>query len=118
MSLLIKNGLIITSDTQYNADIYVEQQKIKAIGVNLNFKADETIDASNKYILPGAIDPHTHLCMPYKETYAKDDYKTGSIAAVCGGVTCILDFNTQRNGETLYQALQRKKKTCQKKYCG
>ena len=58
MSLLIKNGLIVTSDTQYKADIYVEQEKIKAIGVNLNFKAEEVIDASGKYILPGAIDSH------------------------------------------------------------
>ncbi len=110
MSLLIKNGLIVTSDAQYNGDVYVEQEKIKAIGVNLNFKAKEVIDASGKYILPGAIDSHTHLCMPYMGTYVKDDYKTGSIAAACGGVTCILDFNTQRNGETLYEALERKKK--------
>ncbi len=109
MSLMIKGGLIVTSSGSYTADLYVENEKIKAIGNNLNHQADEVINAQGKYVLPGAIDPHTHLAMPYLDFCTQDDYETGTIAAACGGVTCVVDFATQQKGESLFDTIERKK---------
>jgi dihydropyrimidinase len=108
MSVLIKNGLIVTSTGRYTADVFVEGDKIKTIGVGLDTPADEVVDATGKYVLPGAIDPHTHLSMPFMGTHAQDDYQTGTIAAACGGVTCVVDFDLQQKGETLLEAIERK----------
>jgi dihydropyrimidinase len=91
------------------ADVFADGDKIKAIGTDLDNPADEVVDAKGNYILPGAIDPHTHLCMPFMGTYAQDDYETGTIAAACGGVTCVVDFDLQQKGETLLEAIERKK---------
>ncbi|MCP3944324.1 MAG: dihydropyrimidinase [Desulfobacteraceae bacterium] len=109
MTILIKNGLIVTSTSSYIADVYVEDGKIKAIGTNLNYSAKTVVDAKGKYVLPGAIDPHTHLAMPFMGTHAQDDYETGTIAAACGGVTSLIDFDIQQKGESIKQALERKK---------
>ncbi len=109
MSKLIKGGLVVTSEDKYIADVYVKDEKISVIGKNIDYEADEIIDASGKYILPGAIDPHTHLAMPFMGTVSKDDYETGTIAAACGGVTTIIDFNIQRKGESILNAMERKK---------
>ena len=109
MSLLIQNGLIVTSTGRYNADVYVEKGKIKALGDKLDFEADTIIDAKGKYVLPGAIDPHTHLAMPFMGTFAQDDYETGTIAAACGGVTSVIDFDLQQKGESIFEAVERKK---------
>ena len=109
MSLLIKNGLVVTSTGSYTADVYVEAGKIKTIGIDLDNAAQTIIDARGKYVLPGAIDPHTHLAMPFMGTFAQDDYETGTIAAACGGVTCVVDFDLQQKGESIFQAIERKK---------
>ncbi|OQY51583.1 MAG: dihydropyrimidinase [Desulfobacteraceae bacterium 4572_89] len=109
MSLLIQNGLVVTSTGKYIADVYVEEGKIKALGEKLDFKADTIIDAEGKYVLPGAIDPHTHLAMPFMGTFAQDDYETGTIAAACGGVTSVVDFDLQQKGESIFEAVERKK---------
>jgi len=109
MSLLIKNGLVVTSTGSYKADVYVEEGKIKTIGTNLDKEARTIVDAKGKYVLPGAIDPHTHLAMPFMGTFAQDDYETGTIAAACGGVTCVVDFDLQQKGESIFQAVERKK---------
>ena len=109
MSLLIKGGLIVTATGRYTADVYVEGDKIKAIGTDLDYQADEIVDAVGKYVMPGAIDPHTHLCMPFMGTHAQDDYETGTIAAACGGVTTVVDFDLQQKGESLFEAIERKK---------
>ncbi len=109
MSVLLKNGTIVTVSGRYTADVYVENDKIKTIGADLDMAADEIVDARGKYILPGTIDPHTHLSMPFMGTYAQDDYETGTIAAACGGVTCVVDFDLQQKGESLLDALDRKK---------
>ncbi|MBL6996209.1 MAG: dihydropyrimidinase, partial [Desulfobacula sp.] len=71
MSLLIKNGLVVTSTGSYTADVYVEAGKIKTIGIDLDNAAQTIIDARGKYVLPGAIDPHTHLAMPFMGTFAQ-----------------------------------------------
>jgi dihydropyrimidinase len=109
MSVLLKNGLVVTSTGSYVADVFVEGDIIKAVGSGLGMKADESVDATGKYILPGAIDPHTHIDMPFMGTTSSDDWKTGSIAAACGGTTCIIDFSLQGKGEMLKDAVERQK---------
>ena len=99
MSVLIKGGTIVTSTGRYVADVYAENDKIKTIGKDLDYQADEVVDASGKYVLPGAIDPHTHISMPFMGTSAQDDYESGTIAAACGGVTTVVDFDLQQKGE-------------------
>lgn len=109
MSVLFKGGQVVTTTGRYFADVFADGDKITQIGTDLNVQADETVDAKGKYILPGAIDPHTHIAMPFMGTSAQDDYQTGTIAAACGGVTCVVDFDLQQKGESLLQAIERKK---------
>jgi dihydropyrimidinase len=109
MSVLIKGGMIVTSTGRYVGDVYTEDDKIKTIGRGLDIVADETVDAVGKYVLPGAIDPHTHISMPFMGTSAQDDYETGTISAACGGVTTVVDFDLQQKGESLLEAIERKK---------
>ena len=109
MSVLFKGGQIVNVTGRYTADVLTEADKIKAIGTDLDNPADEVVDAKGMYLLPGAIDPHTHLSMPFMGTYAQDDYETGTIAAACGGVTTVVDFDLQQKGESLLEALERKK---------
>ena len=85
MSVLIKGGTVVTSTGRYVADVYTQGDKIKSIGNGLDVVADETIDAKGKYVLPGAIDPHTHISMPFMGTSAQDDYETGTISAGAAG---------------------------------
>ena len=106
MSILIKNGRIITASEDYVADLYVEGEKIHAIGKNLNYQADKIIDANNKLVFPGGIDPHVHLEMPFMGTYSSDDYETGTRAALHGGTTSVIEFILQTQGDTLHNALK------------
>jgi dihydropyrimidinase len=104
MSILIKNGRVITASEDYTADIYIEGEKISLIGNNLSVIADEVIDASGKLVMPGGIDPHVHLEMPFKGTYSSDNYETGTLAALHGGTTTVIDFIIQKQGELLKTA--------------
>lgn len=106
MSILIKNGRIITATDDYVADIYIEGETISAIGKNLNVTADKIIDASGKLVMPGGIDPHVHLDMPFMGTYSSDNYETGTRAALFGGTTTVIDFILQTQGKSLKSALQ------------
>ncbi len=106
MSLLIKNGRIITAAEDYVADIFIEGETISTIGKNLSIKADETIDASGKLIFPGGIDPHVHLDMPFMGTFSSDNYETGTRAALHGGTTMVIDFVLQTQGKSLRHALE------------
>ncbi len=106
MSLLIKNGRIITSSEDYHADIFIEGEEISAIGKNLNITADEIIDADGLMIFPGGIDPHVHLDMPFMGTYSSDNYETGTLAALHGGTTMVIDFILQTQGKSLHHALE------------
>lgn len=106
MSLLIKNGRIITAAEDYVADIFIEGEIISAIGKNLSMEADETIDAKGKLIFPGGIDPHVHLDMPFMGTYSSDNYETGTRAALHGGTTMVIDFILQTQGKSLRHALE------------
>lgn len=106
MSILIKNGRIVTAAESYIADIYIEGEQIVAIGKDLNHTADKIIDAANKLVFPGGIDPHVHLDMPFMGTYSSDDYETGTRAALHGGTTTVIDFILQTQGDTLHNALK------------
>jgi dihydropyrimidinase len=105
MSVLIKNGRIITADADYVADIFIEGEQIKTIGKNLSVSADKTIDASGKLVMPGGIDPHVHLDMPFMGTFSSDSYETGTRAALYGGTTMVIDFILQTQGKSLQSAL-------------
>ncbi|BDS10789.1 dihydropyrimidinase [Aureispira anguillae] len=106
MSILIKNGRIVTAAEDYIADIYIEGEQIVAIGQNLSLKADQEIDATGKLVFPGGIDPHVHLDMPFMGTYSSDDYSTGTLAALHGGTTSVIDFILQTQGKSLRHALE------------
>ncbi len=106
MSILIKNGRIITAADDYVADIFIQEEKITTIGKNLDVKADQVIDAKNKLVFPGGIDPHVHLDMPFMGTYSSDNYETGTRAALFGGTTMVIDFILQTQGKSLHDALK------------
>src|SRR5438552_15422177 len=101
MSLLIKNGRIITADADYVADIFIDGETIKAIGEDLPMKADREIDAIGKFVFPGGIDPHVHLDMPFMGTFSCDNYSTCTPAALLGGTTRVLDLVLQTQGSSL-----------------
>jgi dihydropyrimidinase len=105
MSILIKNGRIITATDDYIADIFVQGESIAVIGKNLDIKADKEIDATGKLVLPGGIDPHVHLDMPFMGTFSSDSYETGTRAALYGGTTMVIDFILQKQGNSLHAAL-------------
>src|SRR6476469_6112222 len=105
MSVLIKNGRIITAADDYVADIFIDGETVSTIGKNLTIKADQTIDASGKLVIPGAIDPHVHMELPFGGTVSSDDFKTGTIAAAFGGTTSIIDFAIQYKGKTFQQTI-------------
>jgi dihydropyrimidinase len=105
MSVLIKGGRVLTAADDYVADVFVEDERISLIGESLEVAADRTIDASGKYVLPGCVDPHTHLDMPFGGTVTIDDVESGQIAAAFGGTTCHVDFVIQGAGQTFAAAL-------------
>ena len=106
MSILIKNGRIITASEDFTGDIYIEGERIHSIGNNLEVQADQTIDASGKVVFPGGIDPHVHLDMPFMGTFSSDNYETGTLAALHGGTTMVIDFILQTQGKSLHHALE------------
>jgi dihydropyrimidinase len=105
MSVLIRNGRVVTAADDYVADLYVEDETITLIGESLDMQADKVIDADGKYVLPGCVDPHTHLDMPFGGTTTIDDVESGQTAAAFGGTTCHVDFIIQGHGQTFASAL-------------
>lgn len=109
MDLLIKNGTLVTAKSTFKADLAVKNGKITAIGTNLKpEKGTEVVDARGKLVLPGAIDGHTHLAMPFGGTISSDDYFTGTRSAACGGTTTVFDFVLQGQGELMQDAFKRR----------
>ncbi|WP_323764867.1 dihydropyrimidinase [Marinovum sp.] len=104
MTKVIKNGTIVTHDRTYKADVAVENGQITEIGPDL--KGDETLDATGCYVMPGGIDPHTHLEMPFMGTYSTDDFDSGTRAALAGGTTMVVDFALPSPGQGLLDALK------------
>lgn len=101
MKTLIKNGRIVTAVDDYRADILIEDEQISLIGKSLEMEADKGIDANGKLVIPGGIDPHTHMELPFGGTYSSDDFFTGTRAAAFGGTTTIIDFAVQNKGESM-----------------
>ncbi|MDP1670148.1 dihydropyrimidinase [Phaeovulum sp.] len=104
MTIIIKNGTIVTADLTYKADVLVEGGRIAAIGQGLT--GDTVLDASGCYVMPGGIDPHTHLEMPFMGTYSSDDFESGTRAALAGGTTMVVDFALPSPGQGLMDALK------------
>ena len=104
MSTVIKNGTIVTADLTYKSDVLVEDGQIIAIGLGL--KGDTVLDATGCYVMPGGIDPHTHLEMPFMGTYSADDFDSGTRAALAGGTTMVVDFALPSPGQGLLDALK------------
>jgi dihydropyrimidinase len=105
MSVLIKGGRVLTAADDYVGDVFVDGEQISLIGTSLDVPADRVIDASGKYVLPGCVDPHTHLDMPFGGTVTIDDVESGQISAAFGGTTCHVDFIIQPQGQTFAAAL-------------
>ena len=105
-TLLIRNGTVVTATDQYRADVFVRDDKIVAIGNELGVSADKEVDASDCYVLPGGIDAHTHMELPFMGTYASDTFYTGTLAGLHGGTTTIIDFAIQSQGDSLANAVK------------
>src|SRR5690242_19392694 len=108
MKTLVRNGHIVTAVDSYVADVLIDGSMISMIGADLSSVAgqvDRTIDATGKLVIPGGIDPHTHMDLPFGGTAASDDFETGTRAAAFGGTTTIIDFAVQYHGQSLNQAL-------------
>ncbi|HEX4947914.1 MAG TPA: dihydropyrimidinase [Blastocatellia bacterium] len=108
MRTLIKNGHIVTAVDSYIADVLIDGETIAMIGKDLTSvvsNIDRTIDATNKLVIPGGIDPHTHMDLPFGGTSSSDDFETGTRAAAFGGTTSIIDFAVQYKDQSLNQAL-------------
>ena len=112
MDLIIKNGTVITADSMFKADVGVKDGKVVAVGADLRDDGAEVVDARGKYVLPGAIDAHTHLAMPFGGTISADDYESGTRAAACGGVTTVFDYAIQRKGNGIIDTVEARRKMC------
>ena len=106
MRTLIRHGTVVNADGSHSADVLIEDEKVVQVGPRLAADADRTIDATGRYVIPGGVDVHTHLDMPFGDTTSADDFESGTIAAACGGTTTIVDFAVQDPGGTLHHALE------------
>ncbi|WP_321501656.1 dihydropyrimidinase [Breoghania sp.] len=104
-SKVIKGGTVVTADLSYEADVKIEDGTIVEIGPNLS--GDEVLDATGCYVMPGGIDPHTHLEMPFMGTYSADDFESGTRAGLAGGTTMVVDFALPNPDQSLLEAIQR-----------
>ena len=107
MRTMIKGGTIVTATETTKADVVIEDEKVAAIGTGIPVQADIEIDATDRYVMPGGVDVHTHMDLPFGGSFCSDDFETGTIAAAFGGTTTIVDFAVQDYGEGLRQGLDR-----------
>jgi len=117
MDLIIKNGTIVTPSESYLADLAVKDGKIVAIGTGFSEEGASVVDAKGKLVLPGAIDAHTHLAMPFGGTVSADSYLAGTRAAACGGVTTVFDYPMQRKGSGIIETVESRKAMCDPEAC-
>jgi len=103
---LIKDGTVVTANDTLRADVLIEDETVRAIGTGLGAQAERVIDASGRYVMPGAVDVHTHMELPFGGTFASDDFATGTAAAAWGGTTTIVDFAVQTFGQSLHQGIE------------
>ena len=104
--MLFSGGMVVTAEGSYRADVLVEDGKVAAVGTNLDANGAETVDASGRLVMPGFIDAHTHMDMPFGGTVTADDWATGTEAAAAGGTTMLVDFALQEEGGTLAGAFE------------
>src|SRR5690349_7034673 len=105
MKTVIRNGRIVTAVDDYHADLLIEDGKVAMIAKSIDIDADRIIDAKGRLVIPGGIDPHTHMELPFGGTSASDDFNTGTVAAAHGGTTTIIDFAVQYKGQSLNEAV-------------
>src|ERR1700686_307977 len=107
MGILIRGGAVATATDLYKADVLIEGEKIAAIGEKLDVSGHESVDAGGAYVMPGGIDPHTHLDMPFGGTITADDFESGTRGAATGGTTTVVDFALHTRGDSLQNALNK-----------
>src|SRR3954453_2907806 len=117
MGTLIKNGTVVNADGSKMVDVLIEGEKIAGVGSALNSGSHTVVDATGLLVMPGGIDVHTHLDMPFGGTVSADDYTTGTQAAAIGGTTMLIDFVLQSQGHTMREALDVWKKKSDGKAC-
>jgi dihydropyrimidinase len=105
MKTVLRNGRIVTAVDDYHADLLIEDGKVAMIAKTIDFDADRVIDAKGRLVIPGGIDPHTHMELPFGGTAASDDFNTGTVGAAHGGTTTIIDFAVQYKGQSLNEAV-------------
>lgn len=115
--IIIQGGTIVTPCETFQADVLICGETIEAIGCQLAAEDAEVVDAAGKYVLPGAIDAHTHLEFPFNKTTSADSYLAGTRAAACGGVTMVFDFVTQRKGQGIREAVLPRNELCAPQAC-
>jgi dihydropyrimidinase len=101
---LIKNGTVVTATDSWQGDVFIEDETVAQLGTSIDRQADQVIDASGRLVIPGGIDVHTHMDLPFGGTVSSDDFETGTIAAAHGGTTTIVDFAVQDHGQSLRKA--------------
>ncbi len=117
MDLLIRNASVVNAHESFQADIAVKDGKIVCIGQDLDIFAERTVDATGLLVLPGAIDAHTHLAMPFGGTVSADSYLAGTRAAACGGVTTVFDYPIQRKGKGIIETVEARRAMCAPEAC-
>ncbi len=117
MDLLIKNATVVNAKESFTADLAIDKGKIVCIGLDLSMESQKTVDAAGKLVLPGAIDAHTHLAMPFGGTVSADSYLAGTRAAACGGVTTVFDYPMQRRGKGIIETVEARKEMCGPEAC-
>jgi dihydropyrimidinase len=113
---LIQGGTVVTATETVGADVLIDGEKVVAIGTGMAVEADRTIDATGRYVMPGAVDVHTHMDLPFGGSFCSDDFATGTRAAAFGGTTTIVDFALQDYGESLRTGLDRWHEKAQKSH--
>jgi dihydropyrimidinase len=118
MDTLIKNGLVVTATDTYTADVAISGGKISQVGADIAAPAGvRVIDARGKYVMPGAIDVHVHLQLPFCGTVSADDFENGTKAGACGGVTTVIDYAIQQKGHSLWEAIEARRREADPKVC-
>jgi dihydropyrimidinase len=104
---LLRGGIVVTASDVLRADVLVEDERVSALGVNLESPVDRVLDVHGRYVMPGGVDVHTHMGLVADGAISPEDFFTGTRAAAFGGTTTVVDFATQDQGESLLQALDR-----------
>jgi dihydropyrimidinase len=118
MELIIKNGIVVTASDIYRADIGVNKGKIVEIADDIAVKkGGEALDAKGMYVMPGGIDVHVHLELPFCGTVSKDDFENGTKAAACGGLTTLIDYGIQQKGHAVMEAIKARREKADERVC-